>query len=419
MNLKKIVYGVVIILSIIGVVSCKKQKVAENKLEIFSWWTAGGEATGLEAMIQIFKDKNPNVEVINATVAGGAGSNAKAVLSTRLQGGNPPDSFQVHAGHELIDSWVAAGKIEPINFIFEDNGFLSAYPQGVIDVISKNGNIYSVPVNIHRSNMIWYNVEVFKRYGIKRPETLDDFFSVCEQLKKSGIQPIALGDNGIWTSTHVFESILVATLGAEKYTQLWEGTVDWTGDLVQSAFKNFSRYLDYVNSDHAALSWDAAAQYVLDGKCAMTMMGDWAEGYFISKGLKPNIHFGYMPTPGTTGTFIMLSDSFCLPKNAEHRQNAIEWLTICASKEGQDAFNPLKGSIPSRTDGDKSLYDEYLQKTMHDFSTDIILPSLAHGAAAPEGFVTRINDVMTLFVGNRDIAQATSSLQMASDKYLK
>ena len=74
---------------------------ATNKVEMFSWWTAGGEADGLNAMYAIYKQKYPNVEIINATVAGGAGTNAKAVLSTRLTGGDPPDAFQLHAGLEV------------------------------------------------------------------------------------------------------------------------------------------------------------------------------------------------------------------------------------------------------------------------------------------------------------------------------
>ena len=80
-------------------------------------------------MFDIYRQLYPGVILINATVAGGAGSNAKAVLATRMQGGNPPDSFQVHAGHELIDSWVVAGKMEPITFIFRDNGGSTASPR--------------------------------------------------------------------------------------------------------------------------------------------------------------------------------------------------------------------------------------------------------------------------------------------------
>ena len=70
----------------------------KQQLEVFSWWTGGGEAAGLEAMIKIWNTKYPDIEFVNAAVAGGAGSNAKAVLATRLAAKDPPDSFQGHAG---------------------------------------------------------------------------------------------------------------------------------------------------------------------------------------------------------------------------------------------------------------------------------------------------------------------------------
>ena len=87
-------------------------------------------------MYEVLSGQYPDLEIINATVAGGAGSNAKAVLATRMQSGDPPDSFQVHAGHELIDTWVVADAMEPVTFIFEENGWMDAYPQGVIDIIA-------------------------------------------------------------------------------------------------------------------------------------------------------------------------------------------------------------------------------------------------------------------------------------------
>ena len=47
-----------------------------KKLEIFSWWTSGGEAAALDALFKVYKQNDPGVEIINATVAGGGGSAA-------------------------------------------------------------------------------------------------------------------------------------------------------------------------------------------------------------------------------------------------------------------------------------------------------------------------------------------------------
>jgi glucose/mannose transport system substrate-binding protein len=412
--------AVILSLSVPGVYAAGRgERPADTKLEIFSWWTAGGEAEGLAAMFDIYRQKFPRVRLINATVAGGAGSNAKAVLATRMQGGNPPDSFQVHAGHELIDSWVVAGKMEPITFVFKDNGWLDSFPRGLIDIISWKGEIYSVPVNIHRSNVLWYNKRVFTSLHLEPPKSLDELIVVCDALARRGITPLALGDNGIWASVHLLESVMLGTMGPEKYRGLWTGATPWGGLEVRSALARFALLMRYVNTDHAALSWDGAVQYVIDGKCAMTVMGDWAEGYFKAKGQVPNVGFGWAASPGTQGSFIMLSDSFGLPRGAPDRAAAVQWLTLSASREGQDAFNPKKGSIPSRTDGDRALYDDYQKSAMDSFSSDTIVPSVTHGAAASEAWLAMIQDVMEIFVLDLNIDKALAGLVRAADKYAR
>jgi glucose/mannose transport system substrate-binding protein len=290
---------------------------------------------------------------------------------------------------------------------------MDSYPPDVIDILSYNGEIWSVPVNIHRSNVLWYNKSIFEEHGLEAPQTFDDFFAVADTLKEAGVTPLALGDNGIWASTHLFENVLLGVLGPDGYRGLWTGETDWNSPEVTTALEIFARMLDYVNEDHAALSWDQAAQLVADGDAAMNIMGDWVAGYFTSIGLTPNEEYGWVPSPGTEGVFMMLSDSFGLPQDAPHRDNSVAWLTVAGSKEGQDAFNPLKGSIPARTDGDRALYDAYLQSAMDDFASNEITPSLAHGAAASEGWSTAFNDVMTFFVSDKDVAAAQAGMVQA------
>jgi len=51
-----------------------------GSLEVFSWWTSPGEAPALQALFDAYLGAHPEVEIINAAVAGGAGVNAQAVL---------------------------------------------------------------------------------------------------------------------------------------------------------------------------------------------------------------------------------------------------------------------------------------------------------------------------------------------------
>src|SRR5258708_26230917 len=75
---------------------------ADKKLEVFSWWTSGGEAAALDALFKDYKAKDPGVEIINGTVAGGGASAARPVLQARLAGAKTPDTCQRPTGIELI-----------------------------------------------------------------------------------------------------------------------------------------------------------------------------------------------------------------------------------------------------------------------------------------------------------------------------
>src|SRR3990172_713012 len=92
----------------------------------------------------------------------GGGAQAPQVLTTRMLGNDPPGSFQVHMGHELTDTWVTTNYMEPLDFLFTQEGWSEVFPQGVLDIISHEGKPYSVPVNIHRANVLWYNKQVFE-----------------------------------------------------------------------------------------------------------------------------------------------------------------------------------------------------------------------------------------------------------------
>src|ERR1700737_675404 len=157
-----------------------------SKLEIFSWWTAGGEADGLAEMFKIYKAKYSGVNIINAAVAGGAGSNAKAVLTTRMQGGKPPDSFQVHAGKELTSTWVKANKMEPITSIWNSEGWDSVIPKDLKTIVSSGSDVWSVPVNIHRGNALWVSSKAASAVSATTTNNLDGFLGALGTAKASG-----------------------------------------------------------------------------------------------------------------------------------------------------------------------------------------------------------------------------------------
>jgi glucose/mannose transport system substrate-binding protein len=396
--------------------ACPASAAGKKQLEVFSWWTSRGEAVALEALFKVYKHKNPDVEVSNAAITGGGGSAARPVLQTRLAAGNPPDTWQTHSGHELLGQYVQADYCVPLTGLYHSEGWDRVVPQGLLDQVSKGGEVHAVLVGVHRGNVLWYNKKVLEKHGIKVGNTLsfEQFFSAAQKLKAAGLVPLAMGDSGLWATAELFENTLLGVLGPQGWRELFGGEMMFDDPRVKQAARLYSQILDYQNGDHSALSWDQAVRAVIQGKAAFTAMGDWTYGELAKAGLKENQDFGWVSSPGTEGAFLAVADGFTLAKGAPHPAEAVAWLEMVGSKEAQEAFNALKGSIPVRTDVDKSKLSAYQRWSMASFDHDVLLASCVHGEAVPTTFQQELNDAISLFVADRNVDRFTGALVQAA-----
>ena len=380
-----------------------------SELEIFHWW-AGDEGVALQALIDLFEAQHPEVRVQSEAVAGGAGTVAKAVLKTRMLGGQDPDTFQVHAGQELIADWVTAGRMEDLTFLFEEEGWFDVFPPDLINLIGTADGIWSVPLNIHRSNVVWYIPAKLAEWGLTPPATWAEFLATCPAIQAQGVTPLSVGEN--WTVQHLWESVAVAALGPDDYDRLWTGELAFNAPEAMVMWELFAEVMACTNPDAAGLSWQQATDRVVDGEAAFNVMGDWAAGYMAATlGLEPGTGFGWAPSPGTAGIFMVLADSFGLPTGAPNRDNAIKFLRVIGSREAVDAFNPLKGSLAPRTDSDLSIYNAYIRSAAADFAVDRQVGSMAHGTAASQTFMDGFGQVIDIFLDTGSPQAAANAAQ--------
>jgi glucose/mannose transport system substrate-binding protein len=322
----------------------------------------------------------------------------------------------MHAGYEG-KPYYDGGYLDPITSLWQSEGWESVFPKVVQDMVKFGNDYYAVPVNIHRANVVWYNKAVLTAHGID-PATLttwDAFFAACDTLKAAGITPISLGDSGKWAATHVLEQI-IASEGIDFYQDWVNGHVTSATDTkLVDALTKFSKYLSYVNTDHAALTWDQATAKVISGEAAFNIMGDWANGEFYVANKVYGTDYGTFAVPGTEGMYGLVIDCFQHPKGVKHPENSLNWLKVVGSKEGQDAFNPIKGSISARTDSDTTKYGAYQKAAIADFkAVTHMFPSVTHGSGAPQTFSAKLNDIMSNFVTNKDVNAAATALTQAT-----
>lgn len=375
-----------------------------SQVDVVTWWQAGSEKEGLDALVKVFEKQHPDTKFENKAISGGGGSQAKQKLQSDLSSGNPPDTYQAHAGAEISDD-IKAGYLEDVSGLYDEFKLRDAFPKSLIDRLTVDGKIYSIPSNVHRANVVWANTEVLKAAKIDPstpPTSIETWIADMKKVKEAGKTPITIGM--AWTQTQLLETVLIADLGAEGYTGLFDGKTDWASADVTKALTHFKEIVDLADTSLLNEDWEPAMNPVIQGQAAYNVMGDWAPPAFDAAGKKWGKDYVTFAVPGTEKVFDFLADSFTLPKGAKHPGGTKNWLNTISSKEGQIAFNKVKGSIPARsdlTDKEKDEFSPYQKSAMEDFGKLTIVSSIAHGAALPIKVSNAINDACSKFIQSK------------------
>jgi glucose/mannose transport system substrate-binding protein len=224
--------------------------------------------------------------------------------------------------------------------------------------------------------------------------------------------PLAVGPE--WTQKHLMETVLLGELGADAYERLFSGDLGWTSPQVTSALAMFGKVLGSSDVKSAAGDWQPQLDRIVEGAAVYAVMGDWSSSYLEqAKKLQWRDGYDVAASPGTDGVYDFLSDSFTLPTGVRSPDLSRKWLIECGSASGQNLFNPLKGSIPARTDAEAGLYQGYLGWTLQhwrDPKTRIV-GSLAHGVVANNAYNAEIDSALGLFVQHGDLGKFANTVQ--------
>jgi len=196
---------------------------------------------------------------------------------------------------------------------------------------------------------IFYNKDMFDRYGLEEPRTWDELIQVSEILKKNGINPFFIMGREAWTLTMQHAMTGVSILGPEWIKELAEGKRDFLDPdwiHLQKLMNDLKVYFQpgFMGND----SNDMNAAFAFED-AAMVFYGVW--GMQMWRELNPDINVGYFMVPPLREdqepyAYVYMDGMISLTSNSRNPEAAMKVLEITATPKFGTIFSNITTNIP-------------------------------------------------------------------------
>lgn len=354
-------------------------QAAAQDAQIWSYWGTGAEATALEALVDVNNSENADTPIGTRTISGNS-SEMRRAMQVSFLGGTPPAVYQSGFGMDL-KSFLDAERIANIDSVIADVPGVAEMSSGIKRVVSFDGDMYAVPLNLHIISNVFYNTAIFDELGIEPPKTAEEFRAAAEKIDAAGYEVLGNAGGGSWTFYTAFP-FLIEELGQDDLFAFTSGEIPFTDERVVTAFQEWTdTYVDNYMENWSGYSWaDTAAQFA-QGKVAMYQMGDWLSAYLADAGWTAGEQYDFFSAPGLDGAVVVQMDVLAKPSGLDEATSAVAdaFLKTASGAEGQLAFNVKKGSVaanPESTDEGYSAYGELAyQQIQEATAADKVIPN--------------------------------------------
>jgi len=344
---------------------------ASGEVVFFHYWSSGSWLDSVNAFLDGFNKKYPDIKVKRNDVESEA---FKTSIGVTLAGGNPPDVFSYWAGARtkfFVDRDLCLDISEFWKTTELDKSFS---PETKAAAATYNGKEYAVPISMFPM-YVYYNKNIFDKYGLVAPKTWDEFLNVCDTLKSNGVIPIALGSKNRWPAYVWFDCLLVRSAGPDFREGLMQGKESYTDPKVLKAFELWKDLLDkgYFDKNHASYNWAEALATMVRGETAMNYQGAFATGALITdlkqKPLEDFDFFKLPPIDPSIEEAIAVSyDVIVAPSKAPNPEALKYFLGYAASVEGQEVFKQYIGCLSPNINIPEEKYSKLEKKEIAEMT---------------------------------------------------
>src|SRR6476620_1968130 len=148
-------------------------------------------------------------------------------------------------------------------------------------VVGNDSKVYGIPVDYYPW-AVFYRKSVFADKGYTVPTTWDELIALCKKMQTDGLTPIAFGDKDGWPAQGTFDILNLRLNGYDFHVGLMAGKEKWTDAKVTAVFKKWAEFLPYHAKDYAGLTWQNAADTLVQKKSGMYLLGLFVSAQFTA-----------------------------------------------------------------------------------------------------------------------------------------
>ncbi|MDI4645160.1 ABC transporter substrate-binding protein [Cohnella hashimotonis] len=253
-----------------------------------------------QTLIDRYMKENPQIQITVRTIAPNSQYQSKIKL---LQAAHRlPDLFVSSSDSTFLDPLVRSGDVQALGPEVLD-GF--GFPDDSLAAFTRGDRLYGVPRT--RSFLaLYYNRDLFKKYGAKVPRTEEELLSAGKLFEAKGLVPIAADGRGADTFKRLFNTMIERVSGTNKtLAEANEGSIAFTDSQIQTAAEHLQRWVkeglfgdDFLNQDYGS-----ARTLFGQGKAAMYLQGNWEADIDGDENFDPGIRssIGIVNIPSLSG----------------------------------------------------------------------------------------------------------------------
>lgn len=229
----------------------------------------------------------------------------KEKLVVAMSSGECPDMYTSWSGGPMFE-YIDSGFAQQIDDLFNESEIKDKLMEAAVSQATYNDHIYAVPyVNVSLAG-VFYNKEIFDKYGLSEPQTLSELENICETLKANGIIPFALANGSKWTGSMYFMSLAARLGGLEPFQNAVSGEGSFTDDCFIQAGEKIQEWVNagYFPEGVNSLSEDdgQAKQLMYQESAGMLLCGSWYTATFATDSEEFYQKIGWFPFPAVEGS---------------------------------------------------------------------------------------------------------------------